>query len=282
MNSPKPRNQRLATQRDHKHEHGTLNSTALSRIILSATVAVSLLAFGVPSAQATNVAVKAFEGAWSSTASYSAGTVVTYDKASYIALTSNLAANPTSNTSDWAILDAPGATGPVGPAGAKGATGVQGPQVHAGVSQGVFGFLSPGTFTFNLTQGGRIVATTNPISISGDYYINATAVVLPANDDSVWCYAATGEFGNYNDGFDGGAAILDVWVVNAGDVTNLYCFSKLGYGGSGVNSAFITATLINVDNGETDSSLRNRTTARLLDKKQIQNSQVNAHLSAHR
>jgi len=147
-----------------------------------------------------------------------------------------------------------------------------------------------GTFIDDLTQSGSIVATTNPISVSGDYYINATASVFAAAGDDVYCYVSAGEFGNDNDGDVGGfsnlgnthnlngqAAIADVWFVNAGDVVNLYCFTARSNATSGVNNAFITATLINVDNGESTPALRSRTNAQLLDKTQIQNSQVNVH-----
>jgi hypothetical protein len=85
-----------------------------------------------PADAATNVAIKDFQGAWVSTTSYTAGAVVTFDKASYIALAANKSASPASNPTDWAILDAPGATGPTGPEGAKGATGATGATGAAG------------------------------------------------------------------------------------------------------------------------------------------------------
>jgi hypothetical protein len=161
------------------------------------------------------------------------------------------------------------------------------------MSQGVYGFQ---LLAINgLTADGWLVATTNQISVPGDYYINATASVFADSGDAVYCYVATGAFGNFNDGLDGGfnnfvakqyqfgqAAIADVWNVSAGYVINLYCFDTDNYPNSGVASALLTATLISVDNGETTSSLRSGSNPQLLDKKQIQNSPVNARLNAHR
>src|SRR5215469_5208724 len=71
----------------------------------------------------SGTAFKNFRGAWVSTAAYAVGDVATYQGASYIALVANTNVTPPSNTGDWAILDAPGATGAQGPAGPTGATG---------------------------------------------------------------------------------------------------------------------------------------------------------------
>ena len=112
---------------------------------LSAILALAFLAIvAVSSATAaTSIAITNFRGAWLSTPSYGAGAVVTYNGASYICLVGNTNVIPSSNTTDWAILDAPGlpgatgATGPQGPpgpTGAKGATGATGPQGPAGLT----------------------------------------------------------------------------------------------------------------------------------------------------
>jgi hypothetical protein len=117
---------------------GSHIAVSVRAILLAASVAASI-GFGVPRAHAaTNVTIKSFEGAWSASTSYTAGVVVTYKNASYIALVASLGAAPTSNATDWSILDAPGATGPQGPAGAKGATGPVGPAGPAG-AKGVTG-----------------------------------------------------------------------------------------------------------------------------------------------
>ena len=49
-----------------------------------------------------------FYGPWSSSTSYKPGYVVTYFGASYLCLVANSGIKPPSNTTDWAILDAPG------------------------------------------------------------------------------------------------------------------------------------------------------------------------------
>ena len=95
-------------------------------------------------AAATTIAITNYRAAWTSTATYGAGAVVTYNGASYISLVGgNVGVAPNTSTTNWAILDAPGlpgATGPagpqgsVGPAGAQGATGAQGPQGVAGLT----------------------------------------------------------------------------------------------------------------------------------------------------
>jgi hypothetical protein len=103
-----------------------LFALTMSTIITSAAVA------------ATSVSITNFRGAWVSTASYVAGAVVTFNGASYLCLVRNTNVQPNTNTGDWAILDAPGATGPAGsagatgPAGPTGAAGAQGPSGPVG------------------------------------------------------------------------------------------------------------------------------------------------------
>jgi Collagen triple helix repeat (20 copies) len=80
-----------------------------------------------PAPAATSIAITNFRGAWAFSVAYAAGAVVTYNGASYICLLKNSGVAPSTNTADWAILDAPGATGAVGAAGAPGAQGVMGP-----------------------------------------------------------------------------------------------------------------------------------------------------------
>jgi hypothetical protein len=84
-------------------------------------------------ASATVVKITNFEGAWSSSVSYGAGDVVTYKGASYVALLGSKNVLPT-DTTDWALLDAPGATGPQGPQGPVGPAGAQGPGGAAGAA----------------------------------------------------------------------------------------------------------------------------------------------------
>lgn len=73
-----------------------------------------------------------FQGAWASTTAYASGAIVTYNGASYVSLAANTNVTPGSNASDWALLDAPGATGPQGPVGATGPKGVTGATGAAG------------------------------------------------------------------------------------------------------------------------------------------------------
>jgi hypothetical protein len=93
---------------------------------------------------ATSVAITNFRGAWVSTASYSAGAVVTYNGASYICIVKNTNVQPT-NATDWSILDAPGAPGAPGAAGPAGSPGPQGPAGATGAtgSQGAMGAPGP-------------------------------------------------------------------------------------------------------------------------------------------
>jgi hypothetical protein len=104
-----------------------------------APVSALVLALGFVSAAvntqapaATSIAITNFRAAWASSAAYAAGAVVTYNGASYICLLKNSGVAPSTNSSDWAILDAPGATGATGSAGAAGAQGVMGPPGPAG------------------------------------------------------------------------------------------------------------------------------------------------------
>ncbi len=219
-------------------------ASSIRKLLLAAGMGVGLMSAGAVPAQATNVAIKSFEGAWSSTTSYTPGAVVTLNGASYIALVASHAASPSANPADWAILDAPGAkgatgatgaagpkgatgatgatgakgaTGPAGPAGAAGArgatgatgatgpTGPTGATGPAGISQGVDGSLpATGTVFTNLTSGGTIVATTGTVSVSGVYYINANPLLYVDVGDAVYCYVAPGAEGNFNDGFFAG------------------------------------------------------------------------------
>ena len=81
---------------------------------------------------ATSVPVTNFRGAWASTATYTAGAVVTFNGASYVCLIRNVGVAPNTNATDWSILDSPGAQGPTGPPGPVGPPGPQGPQGNPG------------------------------------------------------------------------------------------------------------------------------------------------------
>lgn len=109
-------------------------------------IAASLYAaVSAPALAKTDVAITNYRGSWSSTDTYGAGAVVTYNGASYVCLVKNTGTTPNSSNTDWAILADPGATGATGPAGLpgpQGAAGQQGPQGNPG-STGAMGPPGP-------------------------------------------------------------------------------------------------------------------------------------------
>ena len=80
----------------------------------------------------TRVPIQNFRGAWTETARYRRGSVVTLRGASYIALVENSGVKPDTHTGDWAVLAAAGMPGTAGPRGPAGATGPAGPTGGAG------------------------------------------------------------------------------------------------------------------------------------------------------
>jgi hypothetical protein len=110
---------------------------ASSRRLASLAARAVLLVIGLSTLAgtahaATIVSITNYRGAWVSTGLYGAGAVVTFNGASYICLVANTGVAPNTNTGDWAILDAPGATGATGPTGPQGAPGPTGPAGPAG------------------------------------------------------------------------------------------------------------------------------------------------------
>src|SRR5215469_6081666 len=101
--------------------------------LISAALAVLPSSYALAAPPGSGTPIKNFRGAWISTASYAVGDVATYQGASYIALIANTNVSPT-NTGDWSILDAPGATGPQGPQGQQGIQGIQGTQGQTGAT----------------------------------------------------------------------------------------------------------------------------------------------------
>ena len=85
----------------------------------------------VPASASVDIKITDYEGAWSSSTNYGAGTIVTYNGSVYISLVNgNHDVAPNSSSTKWGIVDIPGppgATGPQGPAGPKGAAGAMGP-----------------------------------------------------------------------------------------------------------------------------------------------------------
>src|SRR6267154_37003 len=78
----------------------------LSAILFSLVLAATITDPAVAAAPINYAMV--FYGGWSSSTSYKPGYVVTYNGARYLCLVANGGVTPSSNTTDWAILDAPG------------------------------------------------------------------------------------------------------------------------------------------------------------------------------
>lgn len=160
-----------------------------------------------------------------------------------------------------------GATGAAGPAGAKGATGatgatgaqgpqgVQGPQGANGISVGNFatgGGVAIGGFP------GTVVAQSNPVAVSGTYYITASALLNIAAGDGAFCYATSGGRGSGVFDNQGGsnapnvtnlgmyqqANATDAFFVGAGDVIQMYCYSATSNAATSSFNAALTGTLI--------------------------------------
>ena len=267
-------------------------ASAVQKLLLAAGVATSLISLvAVPAQASTNIAIKNFEGAWSATTSYTPGEVVTYDNASYIALLTNTAVIPSSNAVNWAVLDAPGAQGKQGVQGVQGKQGVQGEQGKQGLQglqgkqglqglQGLPGKQGPAGISFggfsnfggisngpttNLGSlgngnGGTLILTTGSVGASGFYYVTETAITLTEGGDRIFCYASTGNAGQFNDGMDGisdnlnttsaivgNVSVVDDLFVEEGDVINLYCANFGGSANSGIYAASLAATLITND-----------------------------------
>ena len=111
------------------------------------------LAFVFSTISNAAVTINSYIGAWSSTATYAAGNIVTYNNQTYLALTAVTANKiPSTFPANWQLLGSnitgpqgpqglQGPAGPAGAAGAKGATGLTGPTGPAGATgpQGIAG-----------------------------------------------------------------------------------------------------------------------------------------------
>jgi len=155
-----------------------------------------------------------------------------------------------------------GAQGPQGPQGPQGAQGPQGP---AGISLGYSASIAAGT-DLPLASGRQIIMQTNPVGVSGTYFI--AAQVLPyvePGDSDVFCFdtlASTGGTpsqwgGSFQSANYAEASITDAIFVAAGDQVQIGCETS-GDNGSFVFSANITATLINSSNSAKKGQIRNR------------------------
>ena len=225
-----------------------------------------------PAAASINVAIKDFEGTWSSTVSYSTGSVVTYDGASYIALTTSKNVKPTSSSKDWSVLGSPGATGKQGPAGPAGPKGPQGPQGPAGLAVGAFGRGGTVQPLNTINNGGSLIASTGAVAQTGTYLVNAAAIVAASTGDGIYCFVGALSNGGLDfDGISDGttytgyaqAAVVDALSLVAGDAAALYCESATGNTSSFVYGGSLTALLVqSVSLGAAQSPLEARNRAR--------------------
>jgi hypothetical protein len=101
-----------------------------------------------------------WKGPWDATSSYAKNDAVAHNGGSYLALTANVDVVPT-NTSNWAVLAAPGATGSRGPAGP---TGPVGPSNVVGITQSIKTAVIPTTNT----QTWQFLASPVPIDVSAN------------------------------------------------------------------------------------------------------------------
>jgi len=131
----------------------------LSAILIACVLNAAL---SVPAAAATEVPFTDFRGAWVVNATYSAGTVVTYNGASYIALKENSRTIPAGHPGNWA---------PLGPSSLFGSNSVT-------YTAGTGGALCDlGTLLLtaaNITPAGYVAADGTPLSIAD----NATLYAL--------------------------------------------------------------------------------------------------------
>jgi hypothetical protein len=102
-----------------------------------------------------------------------------------------------------------------------------------------------------LSPSAVVVAQTNPVGISGTYFISASVLPFVTSGDAyAFCYdalASSGSASQYGGGDTAGgymqASISDVLFVGSGDSVQLLCFSG-GTAGDVAFNAGITATLI--------------------------------------
>ena len=159
----------------------------------------------------------------------------------------------------WDEIGPKGPAGPQGPPGPKGATGAQGPQGPPGISVG-YSYGSGGVA--NLAGfPGTLVAQSNPVSVTGEYYVNATALLDVGQGEGAYCYTTTVLNGAGNFDSQGGssagaqinagifqqASAADAIFIGAGDAFQLWCYNSTNNGtnNSSVFSSLSTATLIN-------------------------------------
>jgi hypothetical protein len=208
----------------------------MHKSIKAIIVAVSLLAGSMFSAGASGAptAMK-FAKAWSSTTAYVAGDVVTYGTNTYVAIKGSTDVVPSSSATHW--------TG-IGVAPNSPSVGGASFLPYTDLKNNLGG--SPGTLILSV-----------PITVSGEYAINTTALLdLASSDSGAFCYVSYSARGASSDGNFGGlttygtgntwgtSAVNDFWFIDAGEDAELYCYSESNVAGTEVYSAGMTVTLI--------------------------------------
>ena len=123
---------------------GKIATALLMAFLYAASINTAL---GAP-VNTAPAAVTCFRGAWSSTASYAPGQVVTYNAANYMSLVQNTNMSPLTSFADWSILDASAAKGPncrQGSAKPVGSAGTTGPKSATPPAANVPAVPSPAT-----------------------------------------------------------------------------------------------------------------------------------------
>lgn len=190
-----------------------------------------------------------WQGTYSASGTYVLNNAVGFGGASYynILACSSCSGNPSSNTTNWALLANIGATGPQGPAGIQGIqglTGTQGPQGVTGATgaTGAAGASSGGNIG-KLLGGGIVVAEWNESGVQKALVASLTNLstglqwTVPAFQTTL--IGATAQ--NSYDGFGNTNAIITQTTVPA-DVTYAAGIARL-FGGGGFTDWYLPAIL---------------------------------------
>jgi hypothetical protein len=185
-----------------------------------------------------------WRGAWKSTTTYAVNDAVSANGQSYIAVVKNTNSAPPGV--DWALLAKKGGTGVQGPPGGQGPPGVS-----AGVST-----VSGTSVPLNTAQSLVTVMTTPAVATGGEYYVNASAMLVVGSGDTVACIAevngsATGPFATVGPVPNPTYETLPLAVsigVPAGGTISVACSGYTANATTLFYDGGITATLIDSDN----------------------------------
>ena len=179
-----------------------------------------------------------WRGNWKATVAYSVNDAVSSHGRSYIARIANTDSQPPG--SDWAVLASKGATGPPGP---------------AGISTG-FSTVSATSVVLDHAQVLAPVLTTPAVATAGQYYVNASIMLVVAQGDTVTCIAEVngGETGPFttvgpapNQTYETLPLAVSV-AVPAGGTVAVDCADYTSNAVTSFYDGGLTATLIGSDN----------------------------------